>query len=143
MIKMYNAEVLSKFPVVQHFRFGSLFSWEHDPNAVPPHTSIHTSNQPTKQDTASSSINQTTGRAQPSTKAPWATASSTSIAGTSAPWASKPPVAGGVPLQSSMQPRETSLQLQTRLPPVRAPGGSLGVQSMAPPTSAPWAKDGT
>ena len=48
MIKMYNAEVLSKFPVVQHFRFGSLFSWEQQPDSAPP-VSIHTSNQPSKE----------------------------------------------------------------------------------------------
>uniref|UniRef100_A0A1I7WQX8 Serine/threonine-protein phosphatase 2A activator n=1 Tax=Heterorhabditis bacteriophora TaxID=37862 RepID=A0A1I7WQX8_HETBA len=28
MFKMYEGEVLKKFPVVQHFRFGSLFSFE-------------------------------------------------------------------------------------------------------------------
>lgn len=28
MLKMYNAEVLSKFPVVQHFPFGGVLSWD-------------------------------------------------------------------------------------------------------------------
>lgn len=37
MIKMYNAEVLSKFPVVQHFPFGLLFSWDEDPEAPQRH----------------------------------------------------------------------------------------------------------
>ena len=41
MLKMYNAEVLSKFPVVQHFPFGGLFEWEADPDAEEQQASIH------------------------------------------------------------------------------------------------------
>lgn len=47
---MYNAEVLSKFPVIQHFPFGSIFSWDPDPNNNPnnpPHlTSASSSSTP-------------------------------------------------------------------------------------------------
>ncbi|KAI0439676.1 phosphotyrosyl phosphatase activator [Xylaria telfairii] len=45
MIKMFNAEVLSKFPVVQHFYFGSLFSWDPNPDAATPPQSVYMANQ--------------------------------------------------------------------------------------------------
>ncbi|KAL4979775.1 Phosphotyrosyl phosphate activator protein-domain-containing protein [Aspergillus desertorum] len=71
MIKMYNAEVLSKFPVVQHFPFGSLFSWERDPNAPPPAANAHTTatTQRTDEVSTTSSVSHPKG---PGTRAPWA-----------------------------------------------------------------------
>ena len=102
MIKMYNAEVLSKFPVVQHFPFGSIFRWEKDPEARPPPPSTHTSSQPMRDpaDTHAPSLGRPAGAppggAGPSTAAPWAKVPSQAPAGfvngvTQAPWAGRTP----------------------------------------------------
>lgn len=126
MIKMYNAEVLSKFPVVQHFHFGTLFSWDQDPDATPAPASVHTSSQPVRDDIGgSSAANKASARGSSAegTKAPWMTgpASISGIgAGTSAPWANRSSVAAGTAAPNIGLSRSEKGEASTMPPPTRA-----------------------
>ncbi|KAI9835922.1 MAG: Serine/threonine-protein phosphatase 2A activator 1 [Sarea resinae] len=169
MIKMYNAEVLSKFPVVQHFPFGSLFKWEQDPNAIPPPSTAHTSSQPSAGLSASDQASHASLRAprQESTKAPWASShsaaatpapsSTASTGATAAPWARQAAAPSAAvpdrgnepstraPWASQTAGRSPAGLSQTASPPMRAPwadsrAASTATQRGMSTTEAPWAK---
>ncbi|KAJ6127243.1 Serine/threonine-protein phosphatase 2A activator 1 [Penicillium sp. IBT 18751x] len=144
MVKMYNAEVLSKFPVVQHFPFGSLFSFDHDPNAIPPPTTIHATSGPQGRPVVPDAGHAPAARPtmDAGTKAPWANAGASTRAppmgSTAAPWAttrSSSASTSALPDTSRMPPGPMA--------PTRAPWADA--QATPPPggdapTKAPWAK---
>ena len=145
MVKMYNAEVLSKFPVVQHFRFGELFSWDRDPDAPEVPTSVHVANQPERQgmggvSAAEKGVARGTPSSQDGTKAPWATDATRGAAvhgSMRAPWA----VGGGPTPNLGGDVSSTRIPGAGRRLGDPVPEGAVaGIGTMPPPTKAPWAK---
>lgn len=158
MIKMYNAEVLSKFPVVQHFPFGSLFAWTPDPNAPKIQASVHTSSQPRAVTPSSSAPTARQSGPQPALRDPLAEQGMCAPT----PRAAQPPLrdpmaAGGMPMTAAPwakaagpnvpagpnQPTRAPWASSTRAPPPAPPG--TGAARVPPPgagTAAPWAKGG-
>lgn len=142
---MYNAEVLSKFPVVQHFPFGSLFGWHQNTQAVSASASA-----PILSQTNNTGVPSTRHVAQESLKAPWASVPGNAASlPTQFPGAASQPNHGETVTRAPWAQPSTVSQPQVE-PSTRAPWASQGRglpnrNTNSPrvhdgPTRAPWAK---
>ncbi|KAF2760275.1 serine/threonine-protein phosphatase 2A activator 1 [Pseudovirgaria hyperparasitica] len=145
MMKMYNAEVLSKFPVVQHFPFGSIYEWQRDPEAVTAQQTAHTSNQPNRNGYQTTSM-AGCDRAVPVSSSYTARTNATTLPTASIVSRAPPPTAAPWARASSQTaPTPVTPQGDSTAAPWARRGGAGAASSefssaRLPPTQAPWAR---
>jgi len=146
---MYNAEVLSKFPVVQHFPFGSLFPFTPDPAAEKIQATVHTASLPkVSASTATSTVQPPLRDALADSSAPAMTRPlppQGNAVGSAAPWARREAAQGSQIPSGPDQP--TKAPWASRTPALPPPGSRTaapwargsGVDEQQQNTRAPWA----
>ena len=156
---MYNAEVLSKFPVVQHFPFGSLFSWNRDPSAEPPPLSVNSRNHSTDNSSGSLATNRPSVQSAVEADAPASRVGTAaahppdSSGNTQVPWAKQGSQRylttrfdpNAVRVTAYVSNNRDSERKSSEMRPTGQWDSESSVHiddaSMPPPTKAPWARE--